>query len=242
MYRIGLLLVVVCTATAVACGGATPTGPSGGRIARISRTTFLAFGDSFTAGEVTTLMASPGGISRQVIIESSAYPRVLQSQLHTSYPTQAGSITVANQGKPGETILEGVVRFEDVFEPGRSEVVLLQEGGNHLGLIGPDVSAGLMRVMVQRAKNGNARVFVGSMVPTLPNRPRSQVPSQLVTYNNALRAMCTQEGVTFVDLYNAMLPQAEQLIGTDGLHPTEAGYRRIAELFFAAIQLELQER
>jgi lysophospholipase L1-like esterase len=30
------------------------------------------------------------------------------------------------------------------------------------------------------------------------------------------------------------------LIGSDGLHPTEAGYRRIAELFFAAIRTALQ--
>lgn len=240
MFRIGFLLVVVCTAMAVGCGGATPTGPSGGRTARLSRTTFLAFGDSFTAGEVTAPVASAGGITKHVIVESAAYPSVLQSQLHTSYPTQAGSITVTNHGKAGETILEGVVRFTYVFEPGRSEVVLLQEGGNHLGLIGPDVSTDLMRVMVRRATEGNARVFVASMVPTLPNRQRSQVPSQLVTYNNRLQAMCMEEGVTFVDLYNAMLPQAEQLIGADGLHPTEAGYRRIAEVFFAAISRELQ--
>ena len=53
--------------------------------------------------------------------------------------------------------------------------------------------------------------------------------------------MCTLEGVTYVDLYGGMLPEAEQLIGIDGLHPTEAGYRRIADLFFAAIQRDLQE-
>ena len=47
--------------------------------------------------------------------------------------------------------------------------------------------------------------------------------------------MSTQEGITYVDLYNTMMPDAATLIGSDGLHPTEAGYRRIAELFFAAI-------
>jgi lysophospholipase L1-like esterase len=31
-------------------------------------------------------------------------------------------------------------------------------------------------------------------------------------------------------------------IGVDGLHPNEAGYARIAELFFDAIQRELEVR
>jgi lysophospholipase L1-like esterase len=39
-----------------------------------------------------------------------------------------------------------------------------------------------------------------------------------------------------------MLPEAGSLIGSDGLHPTEAGYRRIADVFFAAIKRELEER
>jgi lysophospholipase L1-like esterase len=81
------------------------------------------------------------------------------------------------------------------------------------------------------------------MIPTVVGRPRATVsPAALVTYNNVLQIMCTQEGVAYVDLYNAMLPEAEQLIGSDGLHPTEAGYRRIADLFFAAIQRDLQEQ
>ena len=42
--------------------------------------------------------------------------------------------------------------------------------------------------------------------------------------------------MTYVDLYNPMLADAATLIGSDGLHPTEAGYRRIADLFFAAIR------
>ena len=42
--------------------------------------------------------------------------------------------------------------------------------------------------------------------------------------------MSQQEGVTYVDLYNPMLAEAATLIGSDGLHPTEAGYRRIADV------------
>jgi lysophospholipase L1-like esterase len=167
---------------------------------------------------------------------------VLVSDLQASYRSQAGAITMSNQGRAAETLFDGVTRFSDVFTSTRPEAVLLQEGVNGLGLAGPDGSTALMRSMVQFAKNGNARVFVGSMVPTLPNRQRSQNAVQLEAYNDVLKVMCTQEGVTYVDLYNGILPQADQLIGVDGLHPNEAGYRRIAELFFRAIQNELEER
>jgi lysophospholipase L1-like esterase len=96
---------------------------------------------------------------------------------------------------------------------------------------------------VQTAKNGGARVFVGSMIPQVAGRPRATTPpSESLAYNNVLQIMSTQEGVTYVDLYNPMLPDAATLIGSDGLHPAEAGYRKIADLFFAAIRTQLEER
>ena len=48
-------------------------------------------------------------------------------------------------------------------------------------------------------------------------------------------------GVVFADLYTTLLPEALNVIGVDGLHPTEAGYRRIAEVFFTAIASTLEQ-
>ena len=89
----------------------------------------------------------------------------MQSQLRTTYSSQAASITVTNGGEPSERILDGNQRFPGVFDANRPEVVLLMEGVNGLPLVGPDISTGIMRIMVQKAKNGGARVFVGSMIP-----------------------------------------------------------------------------
>lgn len=239
-----IVLALLCSALLAACGGSNngPTGPST-PVPRISRTRFLAFGDSITAGEVTQPVSAGGGIGKLVIVPAASYPSVLQGRLAGTYTSQAGSISVTNAGTSNETILEGTARFEEVFPSSQAQVVLFQEGVNHLNLIGPDTSTGLMRIMVQRAKDGNARVFVGSMVPVVPGRPRASVsPEALVTYNNVLQLMASQEGITYVDLYNPMLADAATLIGSDGLHPTEAGYRRIAELFFEAIRAQLEER
>ena len=244
-----LVLSIAGAIMAVACGG-SPTGPtdSGTPAARISRTNYFAFGDSFTAGEVTNPVQSSTAraplATTLVLVPSASYPAVLQSRLQSAYPAQASDINVVNAGEPGERILDGVLRFEDAYAAaGRPSVVLLMEGANGLPQVGPDISTGLMRIMVQTAKNGLSRVFVGSMIPQVAGRPRGNTPvSELLAYNNTLQLMCTQEGVVYVDLYNPMLSDAATLIGSDGLHPTEAGYRRIAELFFTSIRNDLEVR
>ena len=252
MFRSFVPVALVCTLIAAGCSSDSGSGPSGPtpNPTRISRTKFLAFGDSFTAGEVTNPTGSQlgvgsgaQGIHKLILVPTASYPTQLQSQLRTTYSAQAASITVINSGEPSERILDGNQRFPGVFDANRPEVVLLMEGGNGLPQVGPDISTGIMRIMVQKAKDGGARVFVGSMIPQVAGRPRATTPvSELLAYNNTLQIMSTQETVTYVDLYNAMLPDAATLIGSDGLHPTEAGYRRIADVFFAAISRELEQR
>jgi len=241
MKRLVFLLALACTSAA--CSGNGPTGPTPDP-ARLSRTKFLAFGDSFTAGEVTNPTSTvPSGIHKLILVPTASYPTQLQSQLRATYASQAASITVENSGVASERILDGNDRFPGAFDATRPEVVLLMEGANGLPQVGPDISTGIMRIMVQKAKSGGARVFVGSMIPQVAGRPRATTPaSETLAYNNTLQVMSAQESVTYVDLYNPMLPEAATLIGSDGLHPTESGYRKIADLFFAAIRTALETR
>jgi lysophospholipase L1-like esterase len=229
---------------AVGCGESKPpTGPTPSP--RLSHTRFLAFGDSFTAGEVTnpTSIAPSSPIGKLVLVPSASYPAVLETRLRVTYSHQAILIDVTNAGLASERILDGAQRFPSVYDDTRPEVVLLQEGANGLPQVGPDISTGVMRTIVHYAKDRGSRVFVGSMLPQVPGRPRGNTPvSELLNYNATLQLMAQQEGVVFVDLYNAMLPDAASVIGSDGLHPNEAGYRFIAQLFFEAIRRELEQR
>jgi lysophospholipase L1-like esterase len=236
-----VFVVVLGGALMAACGGDPPTGPT--PAPRLSRTRFLAFGDSLTAGEVTNPSStSSSPIGKLVLVPTASYPAVLQSRLWARYRQQASAISVTNSGEAGERILDGAQRFPVVFDATRPDVLLIMEGVNGLPLAGPDISTGVMRIMVQHAKAGGARVFVGSMIPQVPGRPRGNTPvSELLAYNNTLQLMSQQEGVVYVDLYNAMLADAASVIGSDGLHPNEAGYRFIAQLFFEAIRRELEE-
>jgi lysophospholipase L1-like esterase len=90
--------------------------------------------------------------------------------------------------------------------------------------------------MVRQARATGATVFIASVPPTKPGGSNS-IPIALVqTLNDQIRAGAPAEGAIFVDVYAAMAPEVNTLIGVDGLHPTEAGYKRIAETFFAAIR------
>ena len=66
----------------------------------------MAFGDSMTAGEV---VSAGSGFSRILrVVPEKAYPADLQKSLTDLYTTQAQSIRVDNEGRPGETAVDGV--------------------------------------------------------------------------------------------------------------------------------------
>ena len=57
-----------------------------------------------------------------------------------------------------------------------------------------------------------------------------------------MRRVAELEGVMLVDVYTLMLPDVQRYIGVDGLHPTEVGYAKIADIFFQVIQSNFEVR
>lgn len=210
---------------------------------RLSRTTFLAFGDSITSGEVTvpvgTALATGEPVLRQIVVPSAAYPTVLDNLLDARYLAQTP--TVINAGKGGEATADALPRFRSVMAANRPDVLLLLDGHNDLGnTTGALAGYNALVTMVREARAAGVRVFVATLVPSIPGRQRSQNLSLLALYNDAVRTMAAAEGAVLVDLYAAMLPEVDTLIGVDGLHPNEAGYARMASQFFAAIRADLE--
>jgi lysophospholipase L1-like esterase len=243
---------VRCTATAAnqqtsACSfnvTVTPPAP------RLSRTRFLAFGDSLTEGEVSVVVQSTGQADdrspwfRLVIVPQAAYPTQLQQLLRARYTAQTAAIGVTNAGRSGEWATEGAKRFPDVMANQRPEAVVLLEGANDLAALGnAGISPAVLAIeaMAKEARFRNARVFVATLPPPRPG-PRALPQSLVQNYNGRLQSVARGEGAVLVDMYAALVTDVNRYIGVDGVHPTEAGYRRMAEAVFDAIRQELEVR
>jgi lysophospholipase L1-like esterase len=176
----------------------------------------------------------------------TAYPARLQELLEARYPSQ--TITVVNEGMGGEDIESGVSNLPRVLTANTPEVLLLQEGINTLNQKhkeGIPLVVESLRRMIQEARSRGISVFAGTLLPERPGGCRAYDYSEdfddIIEANVQIRRMVGTQGAVLVDLYEAFNGQTGRLIGEDGLHPSAAGYQRIAETFFDAIKSTLED-
>jgi lysophospholipase L1-like esterase len=218
------------------------------RVPRLGVSRIVAFGDSITEGVVSTCnRITPFMTFRESLLQMPtaadaawSYPNLLQGLLRGYFPAE--STVVINRGRAGEEVASGQGRLPTELMNHTPEVLLLQEGANDVVQgHSPGAIAGSLRGMVQLARMRNTMVFLGTVLPEKASPCRAYLtPAAVPPVNDAIRALAASENVPLVDLYAAFGDPPGDLIGPDGLHPTDAGYRLIAETFFNAIQQRLQ--
>ena len=263
-FRIGTSSVT-CTADQPALASAcsfsiTITPPD----SKLRFTRFMAFGDSITEGflraflpgmtalDIPALLRTGGRPNpgfRTAVDLLTAYPAQLQNLLTPAYATQ--QITVANEGRSGELTEEGVSRLTSSLVSVQPEVLLLFEGFNDLFLAmvikratGDDrpVSvapiAANLRSMAANARGRGVEVLLATLTRVDDEFEANVFPGMraaLTALNANIRGIAAEFGLgDVVDLY-ASLDGVPGLLGSDGFHPSVAGYRRMAEIFFAEI-------
>jgi lysophospholipase L1-like esterase len=216
---------------------------------RVSRTRFLAFGDSLTEGEITVPAAAgarEGTLNRGlVIVPAASYPTQLEAQLRSRYALQRDAIQVINAGRSGEWAEDGALRLPGLLSSLRPEALLLLHGYNELGALGdPGINRAwqALDTMAKDARHRGMRVFIATLPPPRVGAPKALPTSLVTTFNNRIRTTAAGEGAVLVDVYGALLPDVLRYVGVDGLHLNEAGYRRVSELFFDAIRGDLEVR
>jgi acyl-CoA thioesterase-1 len=199
---------------------------------RLQYTRFLAFGDSITQGVV-----SPAPTILRRLDGPHTYPSLLQGLLAARYTAQ--EIVVLNRGVGGERLAMGKQRLPDVLDNDKPEVLLLLEGINNLRNVDTEVLTADMRSMIRTAQRRGAVVLVAELLPISDAREagsRRGTQAAIRAFNEEIRRLSLEHGLgEAVDLYTPFV-ENPSLLGMDGLHPTEAGYVRIAEIFFAAIR------
>ena len=208
---------------------AGPSTPTPAPVPRVAKVKYLAFGDSLTEGVVSV------PFTQTLVTTPYAYPARLAEALRARYRDQP-EIAVANEGKAGEFASDGKVRLPDAIKANAPEVLLLLEGANDINFLG---RRGITRVvvaledMIKDAHRRGLIVFVGTLPRQRPGGRNAGGAEVVEELNVQIRKTATEEGATVVDVYNEL---DLSFVGEDGLHLTEAGYVRLAEIFAGAIR------
>ena len=204
--------------------------------AMTGRVTIVAMGDSTTAG-------TPGWKSRVEAPPSGAGDETSQYawwlvQAHPEW-------TVLNQGVNGERSDQVLARFDrDVLAP-RPAIVVIIAGVNDVyqGRPAAHVTAQLA-AMYARAAGAGMRVVAGSIIPYNTATPDQN--ARMREINGWIRATAAADpSIEFVDTRAAAAAadDPDRLFESpDGLHPSPAGYRRMADAIRPVLEAMLAKR
>lgn len=203
---------------------------------RLTATNFLAFGDSITYG----VLSPP--IAKLSVGPPHSYPAKLLDLIADRYQVQ--TFTLVNSGLPGELASgTGKTRLVSELNARRPQVLLLMEGSNDLLAYleeGVRIGGAALEQMVRDAQSRGVTVFLATIPPQRLGGARDRVARIVPDFNVEVRAIAARTGAVLVDVYTAILPNIDTLIGVDDLHPTEKGFEVIAQTFFEAIRTNLE--
>jgi lysophospholipase L1-like esterase len=214
---LGLAILVPVLAGLACSGGDGPTDPGAPRLV------YAALGASDAVG----IGASP---------LTAGYVYLIADELRAQR-----SVDLRNLGEAGAHSDDLVARQLAPAVSAGPDLVTVWTGSNDV--IGGDspaaFEADLDRILGDLAQATQARVFLGDLVdlarvPRFLANPDPDVTTARVNaFNDAIRRAAARHGAHVVPL--SAIPFSPSFFSIDGFHPSNAGYRRIADVFLAEI-------
>lgn len=188
----------------------------------------LSIGDSLTFGTVSRrpLRSIPG----------DTYVAKLQTLLSERYFDQQPQ--VFNRGLPGEWAFDLQDRYGGLLRETNPQLIILLTGANDLIAEGPRAIRSVVEVIERLTRDAQGRgihVVLSTLPPQRPGSPKGFASREVVQLNAQILGLCSRYRTLCADVYTAMGGDFTPLIGADGLHPTLAGYDRMAETYFDVI-------
>jgi acyl-CoA thioesterase I len=153
------------------------------------------------------------------------------------------------RGISGQTTPQMLVRFRQDVVALKPKVVVILAGINDIaGNTGPATQAMIadnLMSMTEIAQANGIRVVLSSVLPAydFPWKRGIAPAPKVVALNSWIRCYAGQAGAVYLDYYSKMVDARGGLspeMASDGVHPTDAGYRIMAPLAEAAIQEALR--
>lgn len=149
-----------------------------------------------------------------------------------------------DRGISGQTTPQMLVRFRQDVVSLKPRVVVILAGTNDIaGNTGPSTLGMIednLRSMAEIAEASGIRVVLSSVLPVYDYawRPGLEPAPKIIALNAWIREYAARTGAVYLDYHSAMADSRQGLraeLTSDGVHPTEAGYRVMAPLAEKAI-------
>ena len=156
-----------------------------------------------------------------------------------------------NRGISGQTTPQMLVRFRPDVVALKPKVVVILAGTNDIaGNTGPSTIEMIednIASMAEIAKANGIRVVLSSILPVYdyPWKPGLQPAPKIIAINKWMKDYAAKHGHVYLDYHSATADSRGGMrpeLASDGVHPTEAGYRVMAPLAKAAIEKALRAR
>lgn len=193
---------------------------------KISKTKFLAFGDSITFGRC--------GVAPNTC---PPYTVRLEELLRSRYTSQ--NFQIVTSGIQGERTSEGGARLPREVSDLNPEVVLIMEGTNDVTSDAFNLSQSednLEYMIEESRKRGASVIFIATIPPIAPGGPNNSVIPRVLQLNDEIRDLAVRKGAHLVDVYAALNADISRYYAGNDLHPTGEGLRVIGETFYAKIR------
>jgi lysophospholipase L1-like esterase len=184
--------------------------------------TYLAFGDSITAGYI----AGQG--------DTLGYTPILENLLNTAGRTAV----VPNYGLGGEVTADGLQRLVEIFETETADYCLIMEGTNDISqFFSADWIAANLTAMVGVARQNGATPILATVIPRLPQDPYDPFNVWTDALNARIRIIARELDVSLCDQSENFYhhPDYPITVYSDPLHPNQAGYELMAEGWLVTI-------
>ena len=167
------------------------------------------------------------------------------------FPTMFAGKPYINRGIGGQTTPQMLIRFRQDVVALKPKVVVILAGINDIaGNTGPSTLEMIednLASMTEIAQANGIRVVLSSVLPAadFPWRPGLDPAPKVIALNKWIRNFAARRHATYLDYHSAMADDRGGMragLASDGVHPTEAGYRVMAPLVEQAIARALRRK
>jgi lysophospholipase L1-like esterase len=203
---------------------------------------FLAFGDSITGCYFDSLVGD---------FPYCGYERRVYNRLRMEFGCCAGQFAFYNKSEGGETTADGLARFSaTITSPGLPpekarlypatskntvpDLVIIMEGTNDLNQGVDDLTIeSNLSAMVGLARQAGKQVILATIPPTFDPDPGER-QHRISQFNPRIFEIAAYYRIPVADVYGRFAGHPEWM-SSDGLHPNDAGFDQMADVFFQAI-------